>query len=469
MKEFICAIESDSKIADVIKAATLQLCLDFDLIFVQKNNLQDLDQYLSNNENKDHKLTLLILSSESLTTVNAQTLSDIQKKYNSHLVLTVFDDPLKPLKKTETWPVENIIYKPFDPAILQEHLRFALIKNEKIKTTAVHSSSEKNYIEKIHRQNFIQLSEFGFTIETNVPYELNQPYKFYHLSFVDQKKSSQWVKPISKTDNIYEFIFCAPAASVTTSLRQKGAESKNKLRLAKWSGFEKNKTITEPKIVIHMTEPEDFEKLNDYFSRKFEKAHISQISEGLLIDKLDCDLLISEKDFTAEQINTIFKNPPMIFRITSETIIERSDCEKVFRSETVRLPKPLDRNYLGRMFNTYFPGCAETDSNPANWFPNLDPALHSEMIEVSELSEAAFTYQNEIQFKRGDYQEFALTQDDENELRPIKSKIQFVDTTPDADKKYLHQIVFFGIRDDLLKKLRLWMLQTHIDHKKSGS
>ncbi len=469
MKEFICAIESDSKLVDAIKTATAQLSLDFDLNFVQKNNLQELDQYLSDKEHKDQKMTLLILSRESLTTIDAQTLSDIQKKYNSYLILTVFEDPLRPLKKTETWPVENIIYKPFDPAILQEHLRFALIKNEKIKTTAVHSSSEKNYIEKIRRQNFLQLSEFGFTIETTVTYTLNQPYKFYHLSFVDQKKSSQWVKPISKTDHIYEFIFCAPTTSVTTILRQKGAESKNKLKTAKWSGFEKNKTITEPKIVINMNETEDFEKLKDYFSRKFKKAHVFQIPEGQIKDKLDCDLLISEKDFSAEQINTLFKNPPMIFRITSDSLPQRTDIEKLLSHETVRLPKPLDRNYFGRMFMSYFPNCIESDSTPANWFPNLDPALHSEMIEVSELSEAAFTYQNEIQFKRGDYQEFALTQDDENELRPIKSKIQFVDTTPDADKKYLHQIVFFGIRDDLLKKLRLWMLQTHIDHKKSGS
>ena len=91
------------------------------------------------------------------------------------------------------------------------------------------------------------------------------------------------------------------------------------------------------------------------------------------------------------------------------------------------------------------------------------------MIEVNELSEAAFIYQNDRILPCGEFQEFALTQDDETELKPIKAKIQFADSHPDVENKYLHQVVFFGIRDDMLKKIRLWMLQTHIDHKKSGT
>jgi hypothetical protein len=466
MNEFICLIETDSKFIEAVKSATQSLCIDFNLNFVQKNSLSELDQFIAS---KDKKITLLILSSEALNLITAETLAAVLKKYASSLVLTTFEDPLKPLKKIETWPIENIIYKPFDTAILQEHLRFALIKNEKIQTTVVHSSAEKNWLEKICREYFLQLSEFGFTIESDTEYDINMAYKFYHLNFLDQKKTSLWAKPVSKTDRLYEFIFCAPTTTAISSLRQKAAESKNKLLTAKWHGFETNKSVINPKIYIQAHSIDDIERITDYLKRKFASAQIFQIPQGQIKEKLDCDLLISENEFTAEQLKALFKKNPLYFRITTEHFIDRESAEKILLSETVRLPKPLDKNYLGHLINTYFPSCVESEPNIKHWFPSINPALHSEMIEVSELSEAAFTYENKIQFNRGDVQEFALTQEDENELRPIKVKIQFVDTQPTEDKQYLHQAVFYGIRDAVLKKLRLWMLQTHINQKKIES
>ncbi len=467
--ELICVVDTDPKIAAAISTATEKLCQDLNLAYLHAHSLNELDQYLAKDENNAQRLALLVLSSDCIQHLNPDELKKIQIQYRTNMILTCFEDPLKPLKKTDTWPVENIIYKPFDPAILQEHLHFALVKNEKIKTIAVHSSPEKNEIEKIRRQYFLQLSEIGFSIESAFSYQFNTAYKFYHLSFVDQKKSSQWVKLLSKKNNVYEFVFCSPTQTVITHLREKSAASKNKIKNAHWPGHEKNHAVTDPVICIQMTDPEDFERLKDYFNRKFPKSQIIEFPTTPPKEKLKCDLMICENEFTPEQINFVFKTDPLCFRISNDPFPDRAAAEKILSKETLRLTKPIDRNYLGRMINSFFPGCVESDPNPEYWFHLPDPALHSEMIEVNELSEAAFIYQNDRILPRGEFQEFALTQDDETELKPIKAKIQFADSHPDVENKYLHQVVFFGIRDDMLKKIRLWMLQTHIDHKKSGT
>ena len=472
MTEFICVIDTDSKTAETIYEATLALQQELQLKFIHKNNFKELNEFLNHEDQKDAVIKLLIVSSDCVLNLSAESLKVLQTQYKTKLIVTAFEDPLNPLKKIETWPIENLIYKPFDLAILQEHTRFALIKGQKVKTVAVHSSQEKTQIEKIHRYSLIQLCEFGFTLQSNTEFILNTAYKFYHLVFVNQKKSSLWAKPISKNNSTYEFIFCEPNLIVTTALRSKIADSiklKTTAKASEWRGFEASKSLTEPKICIQLSNSDDFVKLKDFFARKFPRAQIFQLPTPLAQEKLDCDLLITENEYSADLIQNIFKTAPLLFKVSTDLFKSRTEAEEKLLTETVRLQKPIDRNFLGRLVTSYFPGIAETEKNPFQWFHPSDPALYSEMIEVSELSEAAFVYHRESTLKQGEDQEFALTQDDETELRPIKAKIQFVNTTPDSDKKYLHQIVFFGIRVDLLKKLRLWMLQTHIHQKKSDS
>lgn len=472
-KELICVIETDAKLAEIIQGATVNLCKEFDLAFIQKKSLKELDQFLALSENSEATISLLIISQDCIVQTTRESLLALQIQYKTHLVLTAFEDPQKPLKKTETWPVENIIYKPFDTAILQEHIRFSFIRNEKVKTTAVHSSKESTFLEKITPHTLVQLSDFGFTIASNSKYALNETYKFYHHNFVDKRKSSLWAKAISiaqtKDHTTYEFIFSAPSLAVTTSLRLKYNESKNKIKNPLWLGSDKNKLNYTPSIYLQMSDTEELEKLTGYFSRKFKKAQVRQMPESAQKEKLICDLLISDKDFTNEQLQIYFKTAPLYFKISNAAFKNRADAEKILVTETVRLPKPIDRNYMGRLINSFFPNCEETDPNPMNWFAPTEQILHSAMVEVSELSEAAFTYRRDSLLKRGDSQEFALPQEDETELRPILVKIQHANSNPDTEKKYLHQAVFFGVRDDLLKKLRLWMLQSHINHKKSGT
>lgn len=458
----------------MIKIATAELCKDFNHELVHKTSMKELELFRTEDKLNENVYSLLILSLDTLDpAITADDLKSIQTKYKTNLVITAFQDTLKPLKKTETWPIENLIYKPFDAAILKEHLRFSFIRSEVVKTTAVHSSKDENQIEKIRRHDFLRLSDFGFMIETESEYNLLEPLKFYHSYFLDQKKSSVWAKAVSRlqsdTQIVYEFVFCTPTPGLITKLRLTGNESKTKLKNVDWAGLEVNKPLLDPHIYIQLNDDSDFERLKDFFKRKFPTATIFEFPKVPEKEKLNCDLFIFENEFTAEQLKAVFVKPPLYFRVTNDPIKSREETVKTLTAETLRLPKPIDRNYLGRMMNSFFPGCVEAEPNPITWFTSAETVLYSELITVSQLSEAAFTYRNESPLERGAHQEFALTQEDESDLKPIQAKIQYVETVPDAEKKFTHQVVFFGIRDEFLKKIRLWMLQTHINQKKSGS
>jgi len=114
MNEIICAIDSDTKMVEAINLATQPLCKILNVNFLHKSSLSDLNKYLAESENKNKNLLVLILSSDSLPQINAEELLRVQKTYNTSLIITAFDDVLNPLKKIETWPVDNIIYKPFN-------------------------------------------------------------------------------------------------------------------------------------------------------------------------------------------------------------------------------------------------------------------------------------------------------------------------------------------------------------------
>lgn len=472
MKELICVVDSDPKVVDMIKIATAELCKDFNHSLVHMSSMKELEHFRSEDKLNENVYTLLILSLEALDpVVTPDYLKGIKTKFKTNLVITAFQDLLKPLKKTELWPIENLIYKPFDAAILKENLRFAFIRGEIVKTTAVHSAKEENRIEKMSRHEFLRVSDFGFMIETYAEYNLLEPLKFYHPYFADQKKSSVWAKAISRqyldATNVYEFVFCFPTAGLITKLRQLGGESKTKLKSIDWAGFEEHKALSAPHIYAQFTDESDFEKLKDFFKRKYPTAVIFEFPKTPQKEKLNADLFIAENEFTADQLKTLFTKTPFFFRISGDAIKDREDIVKNFATETLRLPKPMDRNFLGRMMSSFFPGCVDAEPNPITWFTSTEPVMYSEMVTVSQLSEAAFTFATEPAMNRGDNLEFALTQEDETDLKPIPSKIQYVDPAPDAAKKFTHQVVFFGIRDELLKKIRLWMLQSHINQKKS--
>ena len=461
----MCVIEQDSKNTTELKAAAALFAAESKLEFINFKNFAELDTYLE--LNSDSAIGLLVVSSELIQNISAENILIVKEKYKTNIVITAFDDPLKPFKKTELWPIENIIYKPFDLPILQEHLRFAAVHGIKLSPLAVHSSKENFKIEKLRRYTFLALSDFGFKIKADIHFEIGQAYKFYHFIFQDGKKMSLWVKPINKTNDVYDFIFCYPSKNVAASLRKKSTEMQNRLKNINFSGYEKNKFLKKIKIGLQLDNQENTDTLKNFFKTKYPDAEIVEIKTDIKNPSQEnfLNLIISEIKYETKYLHDHFGPDAIYFRVTNDTFKNRDEAELALASESVRLQKPIDRYYLSQMLSCYFPALNDTDPNVSKWFSAIDEALYSQMIVAKEFSEAAFVYDRETILAHSGYQEFFLPHEDENELKLLKAKIQYSDEKAQSNKMFAHQVVFYGIRDNLLKKIRMWMLQNYIDKK----
>ena len=466
---YFCLIENDQKCVKDIKSFYTKYFDEIQLEFISFLNLDELYDWTKSDKKSDKKIELLILTTDVLQILNVQELHKIKDLYNCSILLTCYDDPTKPLKQIETWPIENIIFKPFDLAILEEQMKASLFQTVKLKPTTVQISKENFEIEKIRRQFFTAFCDYGFKLNSSTDFEIGKPYKFYHFLFENQKIQSLWVKPIYKQNFNYEFVFCYPQKSVTTNIRKKINESTQKLKAIKLNGYEKFKNLIELHFAIELADKEDTEIIKKFFKDRYPKVKVTETNlAGYKPDpNLKFNLVIADFEYYQTSFVKKFGTDPLYFHVNQCELKDRILAEKILSIETIRLTKPIDRYYLSRMISAYFPNIFDADPLITNWIEVNDEALYSQIVVAKEFSETSFNYERNSLLTRGSYQEFALPVDDETELKILKARVHHIDTTPSSENLYSHQVIFYSIRDNILKRIRLWMHQKYIN--KNGS
>lgn len=464
---YLCLIEPDEKTAAQIGQMIEPLLKEKNAQFLHGTTTAELEEKIQIENKPNEPVILLIIAVELNNLKNEYTLRDLKERFKTDLVAIAFEDSHCPDHLITSLPVENIIYKPLDAAIMFEHIRFAITKSDLVKTTAVHSLSEKCEIEKIRRFDVVGLSDFGFICKSNSKMDVGQFFKFYHPLFQNGLKQSVWARLVAKTDEQMYFIYCCPNQTITNLLRKRVADSKNKLKSAKWKGFEHPTPMPSLTLHINISEAEEKQKLLDYFKRKFPKVTVIDWKPNPKDPKAPSHLLITDQVMTKKNLEQYFTNTPMVFTV-SPSPASRKEIQTMLDIEAARIQYPIDRNFIGKIITSYFPDTEELDPSVTTWIGSETKLLNSLLVDVTQLSEAAFVYNRTPILERGSLQEFAIPEDDENELKPILAKTQFTADKPGQDQTFTHQIVFFGIRDTSLKKLRLWMRLRHIQAQNQG-
>lgn len=458
---YLCLIEPDEKSATQIGQIVEPLCKERSYKFLKSTSAAELDEKIKDDNKPTEQIVLLIIAIELNNLKNDYVVRDLKQKYKCDVVAIAFEDAHAPGHLISSLPVENLLYKPIDAAIGYEHLKFATSKTEMVKTTAVHSLNEKCEIEKISRFELIALSDFGFICKSTTKMDIGIFFKFYHPLFQNGIKQSAWARLVAQTEDQLFFIYCAPVQTVTTTLRKRVADAKTKLKSVNWIGFQHQQPITAPTVHVVLSDAEEKQKLLDYFKRKYPKLNVVDWKPNPKEPKVDSHLLITDQVWTKKNLDQLFIKTPLIFAVSAQPT-SRKDLQAVLDIETVRVQYPIDRNFLGKVVTTYFPDCEELDPAITIWMGSEQKILNSQLVDVTQLSEAAFVYGRTPILERGSLQEFAIPEDDETELKPILAKTQFASEKAGPDHTYTHQIVFYGIRDVSLKKLRLWMRLRHI-------
>ncbi len=388
---FLCLIEPDEKSATHIGQIVEPLCKEKSYQFLKGASFAELDLALKAENRPGEQIVLLIVAIELNEPKNASQLNYFKEKYKCEIAVVAFEDAKCPGNLITSLPVENIIYKPIDAAIGFEHFKFATTKDDIVKTTAVHSLSEKCEIEKIRRFELVALSDFGFICKASSKLEVGQYFKFYHPLFQNGIKQSAWARLVSQTEEQLFFIYCSPSLAVTNALRKRVADAKNKLKSVKWRGFQHEQPIATPTVHISLTDAEEKQKLLDYFQRKFPKITVVDWKPNPKDPKVDTNLVISDQVWSKKNLEQFFTKTPLVFTVSSVPS-ERKNLQAVLEIETARVQYPIDRNFLGKIVTTYFPDCEELDPAITTWIGSEQKILNSLLVEVTQLSEAAFVY-----------------------------------------------------------------------------
>lgn len=456
---YLCVIESEAKSLSELKQAAESLASESKLEFISFSTLQDLEKHKSNES--EFVIDLMVICAEALVSVSLEKLQSIKDQYQTRIVLTSYEDTAKPMKGIEKWPIENLIYKPFDQPILQEHLKFALIKDSKVKVTAVHTFKDKLKIEKMRRFKFLALSDFSFKINTTSQFSFEKIYKFYHPLFESDKKQSVWARLVYQNSEEHEFVICNYSKILMTQLRKKILTAKEKVKKVNFEGMHKLQAGSKIQVGVQLVDEAEIEKLADFFRVRFPEIELQRIiyHQNQIPDKhsYNLNLVISDHKMSKDDLQKKFGTEALYFFLTQH--------QEVIEDETVQFYHQIDRFYLARMIKTYFPKTKDLDETHIDWITSDSDLLSSEMIEVYDFSEAAFCYDRPTILPKGNYQEFTLPIEDESEISVLKAHIHFVNENKSDQDMYPHQVVFLGIRDNWLKKIRKWMLEQHIDKK----
>ena len=185
---YLVAVEHDAKCADDISASWKDLATELGHEFLLFNTLLEMRTELKKPEHLEKTLTLILLPVAEIQqdpkADPALIIAALKEEFKCDILISSFDDPLKPLR-CKTWPVPNIIYKPFDMTILKEQTHFALNPAVKTTTKFVHNALSEGQIEVVKKFGLTQLSEFGFKIDKSYLITVGQVYKFYHPLFLN--------------------------------------------------------------------------------------------------------------------------------------------------------------------------------------------------------------------------------------------------------------------------------------------
>lgn len=140
-------------------------------------------------------------------------------------VLTAFDEPDLNMEALKKPVVENVIFKPFDRLILQQHLQLAM-PQVKASSDALSPQKASALVEMLKKVNLESMNELGFKSMSNRPFEPGAVNKYYGQEFISDRHRSVMAKlvkctPSGEGNYALDFRFFALDPTQVTNIRKR--------------------------------------------------------------------------------------------------------------------------------------------------------------------------------------------------------------------------------------------------------
>lgn len=229
------------------------------------------------------------------------------------IVITTFERPDFKIRAVEENFITNVIYKPFDPLILQQHLHFAINGRHPLRSSSVHQMKTQVKVEMIKDAMTEVVSDVGFITRSPRLIKPGQVAKYYGDIFNSKKSTFVFAKcfqclPHPEIPGEYRcwFTFLGTSPENHQDYRRNLAL----LKLPEISVFKQNdlkKLDSENKIQIVIMDYEDERRaiLKQAVQSHFKHVHIFELESfeqlSHLIDPFSSDLNQKYDSWTGDQ------------------------------------------------------------------------------------------------------------------------------------------------------------------------
>lgn len=423
----------------------------------------------------------------------------------TQIILTAFNSPNLDHRQIESKVINNVIFKPFDKAILKQHLAVALNGHKIVRESSVFKQKVTATAEMLKEVPLIEFSELGFKTKSNRFIPPNNISKYYGNHFSPNGKSSVFARckkcepnPNNPNEYFASFEYYDLSNDKSKFLRQSlfkdhDIEIPSNLKNEKPpSSASKNTSPTkEMYSLVMITEPnnkselelqeilnsrfsnvitfvfDDVEKFFEYFKNSITFINAIFVSQSFIskentekwkeaLNKLrQNNLKIKTKDFDLHFITLNNKE-------FSEKE-KRSYCDFIY--DTIHTP--IDRIYLYKRAIQWFPNIVSRQEeiviNHKSTNEVFSVANPVDLVEVSEAG-LSIKYYREISYSS--FRRFRLNRINAGDegLELLASCYSY----ETASGTTVNHFVFFGITDHYLKFIRKWILDCHIVTKQSA-
>lgn len=429
------------------------------------------------------------------------------------LVITSFESPDFDIKLVEDRIINNVIFKPFDKLILQQHLTFAIGGRHPPSSYSVHNMKTTAAIEMLKEVQIESLSDVGFVSISNRPIAAGSLAKYYSPAFISLKHKSMMAlcyrcDPHPEIPDHFRcgFTFLAADSYQITNIR-KDVRKKD----AKAFPYEWHAPVSKEPVHIALICKE--EELRDSFKNNIEKsftnatvhlyAHMQEFVFSVdhdLAKKENKNIDVATLPPAPNSFHAIFSEDSLYegaFKERWQSILEtvqkklrppsgnpsgkielfliskktHSDSEERALGEVLKdiFFLPMDALYMTKKMMVFMPQLSPVEVVNVPTVEQRHLAKAASPIEISEFSEAGLVMKYYRPITPGAFREFVLWLPHELDLPEFLATCNFAEESKNEKSLFFNHFVFFGMSDHFLKHIRRWILQNHVHSKESES
>lgn len=428
------------------------------------------------------------------------------------LVLTSFESPDFDIKLAEDRIINNVIFKPFDKLMMQQHLTFAIGGRHPASQYSVHNMKTTAAIEMLKEVEIEALSDVGFVSISNRPIQPGALAKYYSQAFISIQHRSMMAlclscEPHPSRADHYRCAFTYLAAdNFQISNIRKQTRMKDKTPFAfQWFA---DKPASEVEIALISTEENLSHHFKDTVEKNFRNAHVHHFAslqdflytvdpELAKKDKKEIDphrmpkikntlhAIVSDEfmfegsfkerwQTILDTVNSKLKKPDTLTGKTEVFLVSKkpySDQEERALGEVVKdiFFQPMDPLYFCKKMKVYIPSLQPLEELHSPTIELPEKAKAASPIEISEFSEAGLVIKYYRPISLGAFREFVLWLPHELDLPEFLATCNYTEESKAEKGVFFNHFVFFGLADHYLKHIRLWILQNHVHAKENES